>query len=440
MSDQSPLLLDNQNANSLKPRITLLHYTAPPVIGGVEAVMAEHARLFVGADCPTAVVVGRGGSSGLPDNVVVRRISEIDSEYPENLVIAAALDHGEMPPTFFALRDRIAAGLADALADADIVMAHNVLTMHFNLPLVAALHDLLDRGVVRNLVAWCHDISRYVRPSSGAVQRSGYPWDLLRRYRPDLSYVAVSAQRQRLLAGVINCPPERIACIPNGVDHANLLGLSGVGRHLVEEFNLLEADLVLLMPIRITRAKNIEFALQVTAAIKAGGLRPRLVVTGPPDPHSPEIGAYFDELCALRHALNVEEEAVFAYEGTARFPRPFELSPSIVAELYRAADLVLLPSHREGFGMPVLEGGLADKPVFATAVPIVEEIGVDRMFLIQPDEPPESVAARIQDWTEGDASHRLRRRVRQVYTWPAIFTRSIEPLIKGLTSPRGRSA
>jgi glycosyltransferase involved in cell wall biosynthesis len=294
---------------------------------------------------------------------------------------------------------------------------------------------------VRQLVVWCHDVSRHVNPASGAPQHAGYPWDLLRTHRRDSAYVAVSGQRQRLLADVLGCPPERIRVVPNGVDAPRLLGLSDLGQHLAAEFGLLAADIVLLMPIRITRAKNIEYGLRVTAALKAAGLRPRLVVTGPPDPHAPDIDAYFAELSALRRALALQAEAVFVYEGTALRPSPLLLEAAVVGELYRLCDLVLMPSHREGFGMPVLEAGLAGRPVFATAMPALEGLEAGEVHLIAADEAPEQVAGRVLAWAGQDAAHRLRRRARQAYTWPAIFKQAIEPLIADLvSSPSRRSA
>ena len=422
-----------------KPRLALVHYTAPPVVGGVEAVLAEHARLFVAAGYPTRVVVGRGGTANLPDGASVSVIPEIDTEHPANQALAADLMGGEVPPEFRTLSGQIEVALAQALKSADVVVAHNVMTMHFNLALTTALHHLKDEGVVRHLVVWCHDVSRYVNPASGEAQRSGHPWDLLRTHRPDCAYVAVSSQRQRLLADILKCPRERIRVVPNGVDAARLLGLSGPGWHLADEFGLLSADLVILMPIRITRAKNIEYALHVTAALKAAGVRPRLVVTGPPDPHAPDIEAYCAELRALRRALALEAEVIFIYEGTSRLPRPLLLDSAVVAELYRLCDLVLMPSHREGFGMPVLEAGLVDRPMFATPIPVLEELGEGMVHPIAPDEPPERVAIRILEWAGQDASHRLRQRVRQAYPWPAVFTQSIEPLIKGMMTPAPES-
>jgi glycosyltransferase involved in cell wall biosynthesis len=419
----------------LRPHIAIAHYTAPSIIGGVEFVIEQHARLLAEAAYPVTLVAGRGEPGS---DVVI--VPEMDSEHPENLRIMQSLEEGLVPPEFNTLQATIENSLASILSASDLLIVHNVFHHHFNMPLTAALHHLIERGVTRRVIAWCHDISRYVKPASGVQLRFGFPWDLIRAYRPETHYVTVSSQRQRSLADVLKCPPDAIRVIPNGVDPSPLLGLSELGQHLVEEFGLMQADLVILMPIRITRAKNIEFALRVTAALKSSGVWPKLVVTGPPDPHAPDIQAYYHQLLALRHELEVDDQVVFVHEGTSRLPRPLALSATDVAELYRVCDLVLMPSHREGFGMPVLEGGLVGRPVFATAMPAVEDIGAESIYAIGPDEPPAQVAARIRWWMRDNSTYSLRWRVRRDYTWPIIFSRSIQPLIRDCLGTGDREA
>ena len=58
------------------------------------------------------------------------------------------------------------------------------------------------------------------------------------------------------------------------------------------------------------------------------------------------------------------------------------------------------------------------------------DIGGEDVIVFDLDEAPDRLAARILAWAEGSPVHRLRRRVRQAYTWPAIFRRNIEPLLR----------
>ena len=43
--------------------ITLLHYAAPPVVGGVESVVGEHARLMAADGQQVTILAGRGAQT-----------------------------------------------------------------------------------------------------------------------------------------------------------------------------------------------------------------------------------------------------------------------------------------------------------------------------------------------------------------------------------------
>ena len=231
---------------------------------------------------------------------------------------------------------------------------HNVFTKHFNLALTAALGILMEDGAIRHPIAWCHDFS-WTSPSSRTRVHPGYPWDLLRTAHPGITYVTVSARRQGALADLFGCPAEQIHLIYNGVDPATLLGLSPAGLDLAERLDLFGADLILLMPVRVARAKNIEFALQVLAALKQS-LHPKLIVTGPPDPHDPESMAYYHSLQELRRSLGVRMMPASSSNRAQMHPSHIS-SMTAVGDLFRMANVMFMPSHREGFGMPVLEAG-----------------------------------------------------------------------------------
>jgi glycosyltransferase involved in cell wall biosynthesis len=411
-----------------RPETAILHYTAPPVVGGVEAVIQAHTRVFTQAGYPVTVIAGRGEKAALPPDASFVLIPEMDSQHSQSVQMSATLEQGEVPSDFDVIVNQLIETLTSTLSRFDHVIAHNVFTKHFNLPLTAALHLLLDAGTIRHCIAWCHDFT-WTSPSSRSKVHPGYPWDLLRAYRTDATYVVVSQRRQRTLAALLGCSPEQIRVVYNGVDPDMLLGLSPEGSDLMTRLGLLESDLVLLMPVRVTRAKNIEYALHVVAALKARGCRPRLIVTGPPDPHNVESMAYFQTLQALRKQLGVEEEMRFVFESGPDSDHPLVIDERAVGDLFRVSDVMFMPSHREGFGMPVLEAGLVGVPVVCTYVPSAEEIGGADVILFDAAEDPAHLASRILIWAEQSPVHRLRRRVQQNYTWRTIFHRDIKPLL-----------
>jgi glycosyltransferase involved in cell wall biosynthesis len=409
--------------------IAVLHYTAPPVIGGVESVLDVHARLFLQAGFEVVVIVGRGAAAALPKGVQFQLIPELDSLHPRVAAMSAALELGCVPADFGTMATGLAQTLAPILSRCDHVIVHNVFTKHFNLPLTAALFDLLDAHGLRQCIAWCHDFT-WASTHSRSKVHPGYPWNLLRTRRCDVNYVVVSRERQHALAQLFHCAPALIQVIYNGVDPAVLLGLSANGRALIERLGVRDGDLILLMPVRITTAKNIELALQVTAVLKARGCQPRLVITGPPDPHDRDSLVYLQLLRKLRRQLDVESDARFVFESGSDSTQPCVIDEQLVAELLRVSDVLFMPSQREGFGMPILEAGLIGIPVVCTnSVPAAQEIGGEDVVRFDANDSPEFIADLIQARTQHSPAQRLRRRIKQDYSWPAIFRREIAPLL-----------
>lgn len=410
-------------------RTAFVHYSAPPVVGGVEAVMHAHAEVLQRHGHAVTVIAGRGDCAALPDGTELVVIPEIDSQHPETLAASQHLEQGSVPETFESLVSRLVDALAPQLETMDAVIVHNVFTKHFNLPLTIALLRLVEQGVIRRCVGWCHDFT-WTSTNSRHKVHDGYPWDALRTYRADVAWVAVSDERRQTLAGLFGCPTDAIRVVYNGVDPATLYGLSPAGLALMTRLGWLDAELSLLMPVRVTTAKNIEFALHTVAELKAEGIAPKLVVTGPPDPHEPASMQYFRSLQALRKQLGVVDEMRFVFESGTDPDAPALIPLEVVGELLRTADLMFMPSHREGFGMPVLEAGLSGVPVVSTAIPAAVEIGQNDVVLFDPDEGPTAVAQRILATVEHNPLARFRRRARLQYTWDAIYRGAIAPLLE----------
>ena len=216
-----------------------------------------------------------------------------------------------------------------------------------------------------------------------------------------------------------------------GVDPFQLLGLSAESAALIDRMELWASDLILLMPVRVTEAKNIEYAMKLVAALKKRDCHPKLVLTGPPDPHDPANLSYYESLLALRNQLDIQAEMRFVFESGPNPEEDFTIDQRIVADLYRVADVMFMPSHREGFGMPVLEAGLVGLPVICTAVPAAIELAPDDVLVFPYQTDPSHLADQIMNWASNSQEHRLRVRVRQKFTWKAIFEREMLPLLDG---------
>ncbi len=410
-------------------KTAILHYSAPPVVGGVEMVIQAHAEQFLSAGLPVTVIAGRGQAAALPRGADFIRINEIDSLNPEIAAATEILNSGTVPDTFDSLCTRLVECLQPVVVNFDNLIVHNVLTKHFNLPLSAALLRLVDAGSIRHCIAWCHDLT-WSSTSSRHKVFSANPWELLKTYNRRITYVAISQQRRKELIETTGCPPDRVRVVYNGVDPEVMLGISSEAKRLIESMDLFSSDLVLLMPVRITKAKNIELAMRVVAELKGMNFAAKVVLTGPPDPHDPDSMAYFESLLALRRDLGVEKEMKFVYEYGTMPDEGCIIDRKTVFELYRVADAMFLPSHKEGFGMPLVEAGLLGLPIISTRVPSLSELMDGKALVITPDMDHTDLAKAILNWLESKPEYHNRVKTRKNYTWSSIFNHDILPLLK----------
>lgn len=403
----------------MKARVLIVHYTPPGVVGGVEHIIHQHIELLTERGFQVGVVAGRAVTTGAPIHV----ISEIDVARPENVALEAELASGVVGDRFFAMCAAIADQLTPLVAAADAVIAHNAFTLHFSLPLTSVLWDLVSRRETGSVIAWSHDLA-WTNPLYIPMMHHGFPWDLLRTPAPNTRYVTVSTERKLELAELWGDRGERIAVIPNGVDAADFLRLSASTREIVDRYQLFERDAVLLLPVRITRRKNIEAGIGAVQVLKARGLDVFLLISGPVAPHHPTRSrTYLQELKLLREELGVEKEVVFLADALRK-----NLDHQTVAELYSIADALLFPSAQEGFGLPILEAGLAKLPVVLSDIPVFREVGGDDVCTFNLDDSADTIAAGVMRVLDA-APSRLFRRVLREYRWDAIVDRKILPIL-----------
>lgn len=400
-------------------KIAILHYAAPPVVGGVESVLAHHARLFTQAGHEVVILCGRGAQFEANIPVVVEPL--FDSRHPRIEALKAALDAGHVPADFATLREAIFSRLAALTAGCEVLIAHNVASLHKNLALTAAIHQLV--GVRR--IVWHHDLA-WTTPRYRHELHPGYPWDLLCTDWPGVTQVVVSAFRQRELCDLLNIPAERVHVIHNGVDMAAFLKLEARTQALLAQLPVLQAEPLLLLPVRLTPRKNIELALQVLAELRRGPLPgAQLLITGPEGPHNPANAAYKAKLLALREALNLTHAAHLLAELTSEF-----LPDPVIADFYRLADALILPSREEGFGIPLIEAGFSHLPVFCTDIPVLRELGGTAIHYFEASANPAQVADLVARTLQASPAYAWAVCARARYAWQAIYTRHIAPLLE----------
>ncbi|MCL4261024.1 MAG: hypothetical protein KJZ52_10400, partial [Anaerolineales bacterium] len=137
--------------------IAILHYSVPPIVGGVESVIAHHARLMSNDGHSVRLIAARGES--LNEHIPLVMMPLADSRHERILQVKEGLDRGEVTEEFTVIRDKLAIELQKALSGADVLIAHNVCSLNKNLALTAALHQLHKSNKLPRLFLWHHDLA-----------------------------------------------------------------------------------------------------------------------------------------------------------------------------------------------------------------------------------------------------------------------------------------
>jgi glycosyltransferase involved in cell wall biosynthesis len=403
-------------------RVAIIHYAAPPVVGGVETVIARQAELIRQGGHEVVVLAGRG--STWDERIPVIVYPRFDSRHPEVLELKACLDRGEVPSDFEQVVEAAQADLEEGLAGVDVVIAHNIASLHMNLALTAALQRYSQKASAARVILWHHDLA-WSTPRYQQELHAGWPWDILRQAWPGVTQVVVSQARLEELSALTGLAEEEIRVIPAGVDLVDFFRLTLGAWNLYQKLQLATAQPLLLTPVRLTPRKNLEQSLQILAELRKRLPQAQLVITGPPGAHNPANDTYFRALKNLRQSLKLQGAAHLLAEF-----RPEGLTSAEVIDFYHLADVLLLTSREEGFGIPILEAGLGRLPIFCTNLDPLQDLAGPYATYFSPDDLPGKIAESISARLETEPVYQLRRRVRGEYTWQAIYASQIAPLLE----------
>lgn len=225
------------------------------------------------------------------------------------------------------------------------------------------------------------------------------------------------------IAQLYDADPARIHVVPPGVDPAFFApGYRPQARRAVGLG--LEGPLLLFVG-RIQPLKGATVAVTTLAGLEDYPDAELVVVGGPSGPQGP---AELDRITALVAEL-----------GLSRRVRLFPPQPhELLSSFYRAADVCLVPSRSESFGLVALEAAACGTPVVASAVGGLRAL-IDHSrtgFLVERSQP-ESFAARTAE-VLGNPGLALEMALNaaaraQAYTWSAAASR-LRQLYRDLTA------
>jgi len=233
--------------------------------------------------------------------------------------------------------------------------------------------------------------------------------------------VAATPAEEDQLIQLYNADPTRIAVIPPGVDLCHFYPQSKTDMR--RQLGLAPDRKIALFVGRIEPLKGIDTILQATRLLcdanPALAEELTVAIVGG-SPWAAQLDAEMARLQSLRTELGLVQ--IVRFVGARQ--------QSVLPDFYSAADLVLMPSHYESFGMVGLEAMACGAPLIAAKVGGLAYLVKDGQtgFLIPP-RAPEELADRmglllddeLLRWKMGRAARKEARR----YSWRLIVERML---------------
>lgn len=261
------------------------------------------------------------------------------------------------------------------------------------------------------VVVTIHDVIPLLFPHAAPKSvKSRFFW-IYRRLMREIgqrAHVVISdseASRQDVIRQ-LSIPPARqpaVVAIPCGVDTNLFRPANGSAPGGPPDADAMRRRIMLYVG-RADPYKNLAGLLRALASARAACPFPlTLRIAGPPDPRYPEAHH-------LTHALGLDD----AVEWTGY------LTEAQLVEAYQGADLLVLPSYYEGFGLPVIEAMASGTPVVCSNRGSLPEVAGDAAVVVDPDDGDALAEGIKKVLTDTALQQRLRRDGLQraaTFTW-----------------------
>jgi glycosyltransferase involved in cell wall biosynthesis len=250
----------------------------------------------------------------------------------------------------------------------------------------------------RTLVT-CHDVDAFRAILLPLEERRSLPYRILaRRILAGLraaGHVACDSEATRsALMNLARFPIDRLSVIPNGTDTGGYPERDSAADFEAARMLGPRRGIELLHVGSTIPRKRIDVLLEVFAAVRRERVEVRLTRVG---------GPFTAEQRVRARELGV---------GDAIHVLPF-VDRATLAAVYRRSALALLPSDREGFGLPVVEALACATPMVASDIPVLREIGSNAVTYCP--------VASVDEWSRS-VLELLNERERHPSAWQARQT------------------
>lgn len=272
---------------------------------------------------------------------------------------------GQVHDTFFEEAEKISQDYVKYLKDADVCIMHDILYQGWHL-----IHNIAIRQAQKELpylrfIEFTHSLP-VSRP-----QKMDYPFSARFSDMPKTRFVYPTYSGIPALAKQYDVPEGKCAVVYNTIPL--LESMSPATRNLLPHIDLINAEILIIYPARLTTGKKFEKVAALAGAIKTRTSKStKVIFCDFPSADIPvSVYKHLIRSEGRRYGLSDQDLLFTSDVGyTEGFPR------ESVLELFTLSNLFICPSSSESFGLTVLEAGSRGNfLVLNEAVPALKELG-----------------------------------------------------------------
>jgi len=334
--------------------------------------------------------------------------------------------------------NRLYMQLCDVLGDTQIVITHDLIYQANSWKQHVAARRLAKR---RPDLKWLH----VVHSSSvlnTAEKTDKYSQELKGKFPNSLLWTFTNESIDRV-GGLYGYEVDEIVVIPPPLDFLEYM--HPVSQQIIQEHDLMHADIIIVYPCRLDRGKQPEVAIEITAKLREMHYDARMVLVNSYS-NAGAKALFRDELKQQAHSLNVP--LVLTSDVTeCRVRTPHQ----VIMNLFELGDVLIQPSLSESYSRILCEAawhGCAlvlnyDLPLFREYTGVASFGKFSSCIDINTGQPGETntvysnreaymhgMAAKIAYHIENDSTLKLHRMMRQERSLEAIWPK-LQAIIEG---------
>ena len=291
-----------------------------------------------------------------------------------------------------------------------------MLFLNFNYP-------ILYRG---KFISVIHDLTLFFYPETARqtnfIKRLAFSFVIKKACQKSARVIAVSTHTKNDIIKHFHIAKDKVIVIPEAADERTLNYSDSIPRRIKEKYKI-SGPLILYVG-QFRPHKNIPGLIKAFAVLKKDIKEAKLAILGKPDPAYQDFWDTLDK-------LNLKKDILM----------PGFVQDEELASWYSIADVFVLPSFYEGFGLPGLEAMKAGLPVISSNRTSLPEVYKDAALYFDPsniDEIADKIKLALEDKKLREELIKKGKIVASSYSWQKTAEQTLD-LLKQVEKSEARN-